>query len=98
MFFSRLGYLVLVFFVVAAFIAGGAGAAYHLSYESASVILFLFWGSLCAVFGRRLDTPGKRSKLFGIPMEYWGYGLIGFGALDAYANWEKIAREWMASV
>ncbi|MCI0467950.1 MAG: hypothetical protein L0Y57_13255 [Beijerinckiaceae bacterium] len=98
MFFSRLGYLVLVFFVVGAFITGAAGAAYHLSSESTSIIFFLLWGALCAGFGNRLDTPEKRSKLFGVPMEYWGYGLIGFALLDAYLNWEKVAREWTASV
>lgn len=98
MFFTRLGYLVLVFFVVGAFIAGGVGVAYRLSYESTSVIFFLIWGSMCAGFGRRLDTPEKRSKLFWIPMEYWGYGLMGFAGLDAYLNWAKIAREWLVAV
>jgi hypothetical protein len=97
-FFSRLGYLVVVFFVVAAFIAGGVSAAFHLSPESTSVLLFLFWGPPCVVFGKTLDKPEKRSTLFWIPMEYWGYGLIGLGALSAYVEWDKLARDWLAAV
>jgi hypothetical protein len=31
-------------------------------------------------------------------MEYWGYGLIGLGALDAYVSWNNIARDWFAAV
>jgi hypothetical protein len=31
-------------------------------------------------------------------MEYWGYGLVGLGALSAYAEWNKIARDWLAPV
>src|ERR1700730_19407228 len=90
-FYSRWGYLVVVFFVVAVFIAGGVSTAYHLRPESTSVLLFLFWGPLCVGFGRKLGTPEKSSTLFWIPMEYWGYGLIGLGALSAYLEWDKIA-------
>jgi hypothetical protein len=97
-FYTRFGYLVAVFFLVSAVIAGGVSAAYHLHRESMSVLLLLFWGPLCVVFGRRLDHPGKSSTLFGIPMEYWGYGLIGLGALDAYVSWNHIARDWFAAV
>jgi hypothetical protein len=97
-FYSRRGYLVVVFFVVAAFIAGGVSTAYHLSHESTSVLLFLFWGPLCVGFGRKLGTPEKPSTLFWIPMEYWGYGLIGLGALSAYVEWNKIASDWLAAV
>jgi hypothetical protein len=97
-FYSRWGYLVAVFFVVAAFIAGGVSTAYHLSHESTSVLLFLFWGPLCLGFGRSLGTPEKPSTLFWIPMEYWGYGLIGLGALSAYVEWDKIASDWLATV
>ena len=86
------------FFVVAAFIAGGVSTAYHLSHESTSVLLFLFWGPLCVGFGRKLGTPEKPSTLFWIPMEYWGYGLIGLGALSAYVEWDKIASDWLAAV
>jgi hypothetical protein len=94
-FYSRWGYLVVVFFVVAAFIAGGVSTAYHLSLESTSVLLFLFWGPLCVGFGRKLGTPEKPSTLFWIPMEYWGYALIGLGALSAYRmgqDSERLAR------
>jgi hypothetical protein len=31
-------------------------------------------------------------------MEYWGYGLIGLGALSAYVEWDKIASDWLATV
>jgi hypothetical protein len=31
-------------------------------------------------------------------MEYWGYGLICLGALSAYAEWDKIARDWLVAV
>jgi hypothetical protein len=31
-------------------------------------------------------------------MEYWGYGLIGLGALSAYVEWGKIASDWLAAV
>jgi hypothetical protein len=98
LFFTRFGYLVAVFFLVAAFIAGGVGTAYHLSRESTSILVLLLWGPLCAVAGRKLDHPEKRSALFGIPMEYWGYGIIGLGALDAYVNWSSLARDWFAAV
>jgi hypothetical protein len=54
LFYSRWGYLVVVFFVVAAFIAGGIGTAYHLSHESTGVLLLLFWGPLCVGFGTSL--------------------------------------------
>jgi hypothetical protein len=77
-FFTRFGYLVAVFFVIAAFIAGGAGTAFHLSQESASVLLFLFWGPPCIYYGRTLDHPGKLSYFFGLRLEYWGYGLFAF--------------------
>ena len=96
-FYSRFGYLVVVFFAVAAFIAGGIATAFNLSHESASVLLFLFWGSMCVVFERNLDTPEKRSRLLWIPMEYWGYGLIALATLDVYFSWDKIARDWFAA-
>jgi hypothetical protein len=97
-FYSRWGYLVVVFFVVAAFIAGGISTAYHPSPESTSVLLFLFWGPMCVGFGRNLGTPEKPSTLFWIPMEYWGYGLFAFGVLDAYFSWNSLARDWLAAV
>jgi hypothetical protein len=97
-FFSRWGYLVVVFFLVAAFIAAGISTAYHLHRGSMGVLLFLFWGSACVIFGRTLDRPEKRSTLLGIPMEYWGYGLICLGALSAYVNWDNLARDWLAGV
>jgi hypothetical protein len=96
-FFSRWGYLVTVFFLVAAFIAGGVGVAYHLTRESTSVLLFLFWGLLCAGFGRKLDRPEKPSALFGIRIEYWGYGFIVLAVIDAILNWNNITRDWFAS-
>ena len=73
-FFTRFGYLVAVFFVIAAFIAGGAGTAFHLSQESASVLLFLFWGPPCIYYGRTLDHPGKLSYFFGFA---WNIGVTG---------------------
>jgi hypothetical protein len=94
-FYSRFGYLVVVFFAVAAFMAGGLGTAYNLSRESASVFMFLFWGPMCVACEKNLDTSDKRSRLLWIPMGYWGYGLILLGALDAYLNWDKIARDWL---
>ncbi|HUI21484.1 MAG TPA: hypothetical protein VLZ74_10645 [Methylocella sp.] len=97
-FFSRLGYLVVVFFIAAAFISGGLGTAYHLSRESTTVLLFLFWGVPCVIFGRKYDKPKKHSALFGLPMEYWGYGLIVLGVLDIYVSWNSIARDWFTSV
>lgn len=97
-FFSRWGYLVTVFFLVAAFIAIGIGIAYHLSPEFIGVLSLLFWGSLCVFYGMRLDKPEKPSSLFGIRMEYWGYGIIGLAILDAYVSWGKIARDWLAVV
>ena len=97
-FFTRFGYLAAVFFLVAAFIAGGVSAAYHLSRESFGVLLLLFWGPPCIYYGKTLDHPDKRSTLFWIPTEYWGYGLIALGVLDAYVSWDKIARDWLAVV
>jgi hypothetical protein len=97
-FFSRFGYLVAVFFVVAVFIAGGVGTAYHLSRESTGVLTFLFWGPPCIYFGRTLDHPGRRSNFFGLRLDYWGYGLCAFGLLDAYLNWNSLARDWLAVV
>jgi hypothetical protein len=97
-FFSRWGYLVVVFFLVAAFIAGGISTAYHLHRDSTGVLLLLFWGPACVIFGKTLDRPEKRSTLLGIPMEYWGYGLIGLGILDAYVSWDNITRDWIAAV
>jgi len=97
-FFSRWGYLVTVFFLVAAFIAGGISIAYHLHRESFGVLLLLFWGLSCVIFERALDRPEKRSTLLGIRMEYWGYGLICLGALDAYVNWDNLTRDWLAVV
>lgn len=97
-FFSRWGYLVTVFFLMAAFIAIGIGIAYPLSPESVGVLSLLFWGALCVFYGRKLDRPEKPSSLLGIPMQYWGYGIIGLGALDAYVSWDKIARDWLAIV
>jgi len=93
-FYERYGYLVVVFFVVAAFMAGGLGTAYNLDREVTSVLLFLLWGPLCVVFERNLDTSEKHSRFFWIPMEYLGYGLILLGVLGAFINWDKIARDW----
>ena len=31
-------------------------------------------------------------------MEYWGYGLIAFGVLDAYFSWNSLTRDWLAAV
>jgi hypothetical protein len=98
LFFTRFGYLVAVFFIIAAFIAGGVGTAFHLSRESASVLLFLFWGPPCVYCGRTLDRPGRRSYFFGLRLEYWGYGLLAFGVLDAYLSWSSLARDWLAVV
>ncbi|MGH6842318.1 MAG: hypothetical protein ACREDV_09555 [Methylocella sp.] len=97
-YFSRFGYLVAVFFVVAVFIAGGAGTAFHLSRETTSAFMFLLWGPPCVFCGRLLDHPGKRSHFFGLRLDYWGYGLIAIGLFDAYLNWGKIARDWFAAV
>jgi hypothetical protein len=97
-FFSRFGYLVAVFFVVAAFIAGGLGTAFHLSHESTGVLVLLFWGPPCVFYGRTLDHPGKPSTFFGLRLEYWGHGLFAFGLLDAYLNWNSLARDWLAVV
>jgi hypothetical protein len=94
-FYSRYGYLVVVFFAVAAFMAGGLGTAYNLSHESASVLMFLFWGPMCVIFERTLDTSEKRSRILWIPMEYWGFGLILLGALVAFLNWDRIALDWL---
>jgi hypothetical protein len=88
-FFTRFGYLVAVFFVIAAFIAGGAGTAFHLSQESASVLLFLFWGPPCIYYGRTLDHPGKLSYFFGLRLEYWGYGLFAFGTAGRLSQLEQ---------
>jgi len=93
-FYSRYGYLVVVFFVVASFLAGAIGTAYNLSRESTSVLMFLFWGPMCVIFERNLDTSTKRSMFFWLPMEFWGYGLILLGSLDAFLNWNSIARDW----
>jgi hypothetical protein len=71
-FFSRFGYLVAVFFIVAVFIASGLGIAFHLSRESISFLVFLFWGPPCVYYGRTLDHPGKPSTFFGLRLEYWG--------------------------
>jgi hypothetical protein len=98
LFFTRFGYLVAVFFIIAAFLAGGAGIAFHLSRESASVLLFLFWGPPCVYYGRTLDRPGKPSYFFGLRLEYWGYGLLAFGLLDAYLSWNSFAHDWLAAV
>ncbi len=97
-FFSRFGYLVAVFFVVALFISDGVGAAFHLSSAFTGVLTFLFWGPPCIYYGRTLDQPGKRSYFFGLRLDYWGYGLIAFGLLDAYLNWGSLARNWVAAV
>ena len=94
----RFGYLVAVFFVVAVFIAGGLSTAYHLSRESAGVLTLLFWGPPCVYYGRTLDRPGKRSNFFGLRLDYWGYGLLVLGLLDAYLNWNSLARDWLAVV
>ncbi len=88
-FYSRYGYLVVVFFVVATFLASAIGAAYGLSLESASILMFLFWGPMCVIFERNLDTSSKRSMFFWLPMEYWGYGLILLGVLDAFIHWKN---------
>lgn len=97
-FFSRFGYLVAVFFIVALFIAGGLGTAFHLSRETTSALMFLFWGLPCIYCGRTLDRPGKRSNFFGLRLDFWGYGLIAFGLFDAYLNWNSVARDWLATV
>ncbi len=88
-FFSRYGYLVAVFFVVALLLSDGIGAAFHLSSESTGVLTFLFWGPPCIYCGRTLDHPGKRSYFFGLKLDYWGYGLIAFGLLYAFLNWNS---------
>ena len=72
LFFTRFGYLVAVFFVIAAFIAGGAGTAFHLSQESTSVLVFLFWGPPCVYYGRTIDHPGRPSYFFA-----WNIGASG---------------------
>ena len=96
-FYSRYGYLIVVFFAAAAFIAGGIATAFNLSHESASVMVFLFWGSMCVIFERGLDRHGKRSRLLWIPMEYLGYALIVLAILDIFLSWDKIARDWTAA-
>jgi hypothetical protein len=96
-FFSRFGYLVAVFFLVAVFIAGGVGTAFHLSRETTSVLLFLFWGPPCVYYGRTLDHPGKKSMFFGLPLEYWGYGLFAFGVIDMFLNWGKFSGDFFRS-
>jgi hypothetical protein len=93
-FYARYGYLVAEFFAVAAFVAGGLGVAFNLSHEVTRVLLFLLWGPMCVIVERNLDTSEKRSRLLWIPMDYWGYGLILLGILEAYLNWDKIARDW----
>jgi hypothetical protein len=95
-FYARYGYLVVVFFAVAAFVAGGLGTAYNLDREVTSVLLFLFWGPMCVVFERNLDTSEKHSRFFSIPMDYLGYGLTLLGILGALINWDKIARGWFS--
>ncbi len=97
-FFSRYGYLVAVFFVVALIISDGVGAVFHLSSASTGVLTFLFWGPPCIYCGRTLDHPGKRSYFFGLKLDYWGYGLIAFGLLYAFLNWSNLARNWVAAV
>ena len=97
-FFSRFGYLVPVFFVVGIFIADGVGAVFHQSSETAGVLTMLFWGLPCVICAKILDRPGKRSNFFGLRLDYWGYGLIAIGLFDAYLNWGKIARDWVATV
>ena len=94
-FFSRFGYLVAVFFIVAAFIASGLGAAFHLRRETISFLVFLFWAPPCVYYGRTLDHPGKPSNFFGLRLEYWGYGLFAFALLDAYLNRNNLARDWL---
>jgi hypothetical protein len=96
MFFSRWGYLVIVFFLVAVVMAGGISTAYHLSRESVFVLWLLLWGPLCVVMGRKLDRPKRHSALFWIPMEYWGYGIIALAILDIYMSWGKITHDWLA--
>lgn len=95
-FYERYGYLVVVFFVVATFMAGGLGIAYNLDHEVTSDLLFLIWGPLCVIFERNLDTSEKHSRFFWIPMEYLGYGFTLLGVLGAVINWDKIARSWEA--
>src|ERR1700730_8503396 len=72
--FTRFGYLVAVFFVVAAFIAGGAGTAFHLSRESASVLVFLFWGPPCAITAEPSTIPASRATSSGFA---WNIGATG---------------------
>jgi hypothetical protein len=97
-FFSRFGYLVAVFFIVAVFIASGLGTAFHLSRESTSFLVFLVWGPPLVYYGRTLDHPGKPSTFFGLRLEYWGYGLFAYALLDAYLNWNSLTRDWLAIV
>jgi hypothetical protein len=94
-FFSRFGYLVAVFFIVAVFIASGLGAAFRLSHESIGFLVLLFWGPPCVYYGRTLDHPRKLSTFFGLRLEYWGYGVFAFAFLDAYLNWNDLARDWV---
>jgi len=97
-FFSRFGYLVAVFFFVAIFIAGGVGTALHLSHESTTFLVFLFWGVPCVFYGWSLDHPGKHSTFFGLRLDYWGYGLFAFALLDAFMNWNLLAHDWLGIV
>jgi hypothetical protein len=94
-FFSRFGYLVAVYFIVAAFLGAGAGISFHLSRESTTFLVFLFWGPPCIYYGRTLDHPGKPSTFLGLRLEYWGYGLFTFALLEAYLSWESLARDWL---
>lgn len=96
LFFSRFGYLVAVFFIVAIFIATGIGAAFHLSHESITFLVFLFWGPPCVYYGRTLDHPGKPSTFFGLHLEYCGYGLFALSLLYAYLSWNSLVHDWLA--
>lgn len=95
-FFSRFGYLVAVFFLVSAFIAGAIGTAYHLSRESTSVLFFLFWGFACLLAARSLDRTKVKSSLVWLTMEHWGYLILILAILDTYANWASLSRDWTA--
>lgn len=80
-FYTRFGYLVVVFFLVAAVIAGGVSAAYHLHRESMSVLLLLFWGPLCVVFGRNSIIRERAARCLGFQ---WNIGAMGSSASEPW--------------
>ncbi len=58
-FYSRWGYLVVVFFVVAAFIAGGISTAYHLSPEFNERFIVFVLGTAMRRFRKKSRHSGK---------------------------------------